>query len=73
MPGQDLQDYILKKKKLTPDEAHLLLIQGALALAHAHDRGILHRDLKPANVLLTDDGRPMLLDWPSTTATRSAG
>jgi tetratricopeptide (TPR) repeat protein len=32
-------------------------------LAHAHDRGILHRDMKPANILLTDDGRPMLLDF----------
>ncbi len=37
--------------------------QIAAGLGHAHDRGIVHRDLKPANILLTDDGRPMILDF----------
>jgi serine/threonine protein kinase len=37
--------------------------QLAEALAFVHSRGILHRDLKPSNVLLSSDGRPMLLDF----------
>src|SRR5205823_3178562 len=47
--------------------------QLADGLAHAHDRGILHRDLKPANVLLTDEGRPMLLDFNLAEDTKLRG
>jgi serine/threonine protein kinase len=35
----------------------------AEGLQHAHASGILHRDLKPSNILLSADGRPMLLDF----------
>ncbi len=38
-------------------------VQLADAVAAVHGRRIIHRDLKPANVLMTPDGRPMLLDF----------
>ena len=35
----------------------------AQALEHAHAQGVLHGDIKPSNILITPNGRPMLLDF----------
>jgi len=40
-----------------------LMRQTCTALAYAHEQGVLHRDLKPSNIMLTQDGRPLLVDF----------
>jgi serine/threonine protein kinase len=41
----------------------LMIGQLAEALVHAHTRGIYHRDLKPSNILISQEARPLLLDF----------
>ncbi|MDT7837831.1 serine/threonine-protein kinase [Aquabacterium sp. OR-4] len=44
--------------------ARVQLLLGVIdAVAHAHNRLILHRDLKPSNILVTPEGRALLLDF----------
>ena len=40
-----------------------LVIQACEAAHHAHQRLVVHRDIKPSNVLVTADGRVVLLDF----------
>ncbi len=45
------------------DQAARIGLHVSAALAAAHALGITHRDVKPANVMLTEDGRVLLVDF----------
>lgn len=38
-------------------------VEIADALHYVHQKGLLHRDIKPANILITAEGKPILLDF----------
>lgn len=48
---------------LPVEEAAMLTLQAAEALAVAHEHGVIHRDLKPANLFRGTDGRLKICDF----------
>jgi len=64
--GQTLDRYVAQHQP-TREQLLVLMRDIALAVQHAHQRGMIHRDLKPANILVRvdEDGRasPVLLDF----------
>lgn len=60
--GHSLEQ-MLDKGPLPVDLARRVLREAAMALGHAHKRGIVHRDVKPANIMLESDGRVVLTDF----------
>lgn len=60
--GDHLDKYV-QKHKLSQKEILDLIKQVCDAVHHAHKQGIIHRDLKPSNILVTEDGKPHVVDF----------
>ena len=54
--GEPLADVLAEEGPLAPDRAARITARIAMALAAAHDQGVIHRDLAPTNVMLADQG-----------------
>ena len=62
--GESLADRLRRTGPLDPRDAVPIIRDVALALAYAHERGIVHRDIKPENILLdAGTGRAMVTDF----------
>lgn len=61
MDGGSLWDVMKKKGKLSPEEAAPIMLQSLEGLAFAHAKNIIHRDLKPPNILLSGEGKNLVV------------
>ena len=65
LEGQSLQERIEAEGPLPPNDVHRIAIAACDALIEVHKQDLLHRDIKPANIMLTRDGRVVLVDFGS--------
>ena len=61
--GGELFNFIVKKRRLSEDEAAFFYYQLINGLEYIHSLGIVHRDLKPENLLLTKDHLLKIIDF----------
>jgi|GEM_PF-283004 len=60
--GQPLDAYV-QQGQLSMRQTMELMLAVCDAVRHAHQHGVIHRDLKPSNILVTEDGRPQVVDF----------
>jgi len=65
VPGETLSSVIATAggEGIDADQVRSIVGQAALALAAAHEAGVVHRDVKPANIIVTPDGQAKLTDF----------
>lgn len=67
--GESLKKYIQRVGKLTQEQVLEIIIPVLEGLKAVHSKNFLHRDIAPDNIFLTQNGKPMLLDFGAAKST----
>lgn len=73
LDGQSLEEMLCECGRLEPVFVTEILVQVAEALAYAHGHRVVHRDVKPGNVILSHDGRAVVMDFGIAKVAESTG
>jgi uncharacterized protein (TIGR02145 family) len=69
LEGEDLHQMVKHKGALEYSKLINWIIPIAEALFYIHEKGLIHRDIKSSNIIITKEGRPVLMDFGITQAT----
>lgn len=61
--GEPLDEVLKRRGAIEETELLEIARKVAMALGHAHQKGIVHRDMKPGNIVLDKSGEPLILDF----------